>query len=235
MFAVLAYVTVMLGHVSGEEIAPQTFQRRTFAYYQLPVVQLQISGITRSDSTGLLEDFLVDEKLITVANRKTPPHPTIKWDLVTANRMGMIFSRGEAEILCHYLDAKNVDDKLEWVEWSEEHPDLAKVIWPVVVSVAQQELYIFVPELMELAANATDPVQLKQQLDQLQSEQYQRVATTQQQLGRHELAVELFTHSLDRTPDRIPVLEKRAVSLAALGEQENADADLAEIRKLKRF
>lgn len=235
MGAVLAYLTVVLGFVQGEEIATETFQRRTFAYYQLPVVELQITGITRADSTGDLENYLISEKLISVAAPKSPPDESIRWDLVRAHRFNTVFSRGEAEILCHYLDAVNADATNVWVEWSKQNPKLAKVIWPAVVSVAQQELYIFVPELLALAANATDPDVLQRELDELLAEQYLRVATTQQQLARHELAVELFSQSLKRSPRRIIALERRAASLAALGKQEKADADLAQVQELRRF
>jgi len=235
MLAVLVYVTITLGHVRGEEIASETFQRRTFEYFQLPVIELQISGITRTDSTGDLENYLIDKKIISVAKTKIPPDESIRWDLVRGNRFGTVFKRGEAEILCHYLDTHDADQKNVWVEWSKENPKLAKVIWPAVVSVAQQELYILVPELLELATNATDPDVLKTQLTELQFQQYLRVATTQQQLARHELAVELFSHSLDRSPNNIDALERRAVSLAALGNTEKAEADLAQVRELRRF
>jgi len=231
----LVYVTVMLGHVEGEEIATETFQRRTFEYYQLPLIELQVSGITRVDSTGDVEEYLIKDKIISVTKPKTPPDESLRWDLVSANRFGQVFSRGEAEILCHYLDSKNADGKFTWVEWSKKNPELAKIIWPAVVTVARQELYIFVPELLALAANATDPEALQMALDESLSEQYLRVATTQQQLARHELAVELFSHSLERSPRRIVALEGRAASLAALGKQEKAEADLAQARELKRF
>jgi hypothetical protein len=86
-----------------------------------------------------------------------------------------------------------------------------------------------------LAGNATGPDALKTQLAELQSKQYLRVATTLQQLARHELAVELFSHSLDRSPGGIDALQRRAVSLAALGKTEKAEADLALVRELQRF
>ncbi len=235
MVAVLAYVTVILGHVQGEEIASETFQRREFKYYQLPFIELQVSGITRTDSTGDLETYLIDEKIISVAKPTTSLDESTRWDLIRANRFGTVFSRGEAEILCHYLDSVNTDGDNVWVEWSKEKPKLAKVIWPVVVSVAQRELYHFVPELLELATNATDPEALKTQLAELQSAQYLRVAKTQQQLARHELAVELFSYSLDNSPDGIDALQRRAVSLEALGKTEKAEADLAQVRELQRF
>ncbi len=234
MIAALAYITFVLGLVHGEEIATQTFQRRQFTYYQLPLIELQVSGITRTDSTGELENYLIDKKLISVAKPTSLPDDSIRWDLVSADRFTVVFSRGEAEILCHYLDAKNADDKSVWREWSEKNPKLAKVIWPVIVTVAQRELYIFVPELLEAAANATDPDALQTTLDKLQAAQYLRVATTQQKLGRHELAVELFSHCLDHAPREIAALERRAASLAALGNQVKADADLAQVRELKR-
>jgi tetratricopeptide (TPR) repeat protein len=235
MLAVLAYVTVILGYVQGEEIASETFRRRTFEYYQLPLVEIQVSGITRTDSTGLLENYLIDEKLISVATASPTTDESTRWDLISADRFGTVYSRGEAEILCHYLDAVDADEQNLWVEWSKEHPKLAKVIWPAIVSVAQQELYIFVPELLELAGNATDPDELKAQLTDLLSRQYLRVATTQQKLARHELAVELFSYSLNHSPGGIDALQRRAESLTALGKTEKAEADLAQVRKLQRF
>ena len=233
--AVNAYVTFLLGHVRGEEVAPATFQRREFAYFQVPLIEWQITGITHTDSTGDLEDYLIKEKLITVAIPKTPPDETLRWDLVRAHLNGVLTSRGEAEILCNYLDSEDADGNNLWVEWSKANPELAKVIWPEVLSVSQRELYIFVPDLLALAADASDPVDLKQKLDELLPQKYVQIATTQQQLARHELAVELFSFALDREPQKIDALERRATSLAALGQQDEAAADLAQARDLKRF
>jgi tetratricopeptide (TPR) repeat protein len=233
LFALLAYVTVILGHVQGEEISSETFQRRKFEYYQLPLIELQVSGITRTASTGAVENYLIDEQIISVGT-KTPPDE-IRWDLIRAHRFGTVFSRSEAEILCHYLDAVNADLDNVWVEWSKENLELAKVIWPAIVTVAQQELYVFVPKLLELAVNATDKDSLKTQLAELQSQQYLRAASTQQQLGRHELAIELFSCSIDHSPGDIDALQRRAKSLTALGKTEKAAADMAQVRKLQRF
>jgi len=235
MLPVLAYVTVFLGHVEGEEIASETFQRRKFVYYQLPVIEFQVSGIMRTPSTGDLENFLIDKKIISVAKSTTQLDESTRWDLIRAQRFGAVFSRGEAEILCNYLDALDANKEYVWVKWSKENPKLAKIIWPAVVSVSQRELYVLVPELLELATNATEPDTLKTQLAELQSQQYLRVATTQQQLDRHELAVELFSYSLDQSPDGIDALQRRAVSLEALGKTEKAEADLAQVRALQRF
>jgi len=227
-------MTFLLGHVEGEEIAATTFQRRTFAYFQIPIIEFQISGISRTDSTGALENYLITEKLISVTKVQTPPDESVRWDLVHASVNGELTSRGEAEILCNYLDSKNAEGKNQWVEWSKENPDLAKVVWPVVLSVSRQELYIFVPELLELAAGATDPDDLQNDLDASLADQYLRVATTQQQLKRHALAVELFTHCLDHSPNRIVALEGRATSFSELGNREKSDADSAQVNALKQ-
>ncbi len=233
LLAVLTYVTVVLGLVEGEEIATETFRRRTFSYYQLPVIQLQVSGIHRQDSTGDVENYLIDNKLIQVASPTSQPDDSLRWDLVNAHRFRTVFSRGEAEILCNYLDATTDDDKHVWVEWSKAHPNLAKVIWPAVVTVAQHELYIFVPELLELATNATDAQALADDVQELLTNQYLRVAATQQQLERHELAIELYSHALNQSPQHLAALQGRAESYAAVGKQQQADADRARARELQ--
>ena len=64
-----------------------------------------------------------------------------------------------------YLDATDGGDYHRWVKWSEEHPKLAPILWPAVQRLAEHELYIFVPDLFDLAKTIEDPVKLRQELD----------------------------------------------------------------------
>ena len=70
-------------------------------------------------------------------------------------------AHSEAKILCYYLDAQDADGKHVWHRWSEEHPLQAEILWPAVTAVAKQQLYLFTPDLLWLAAAEPDADQLK--------------------------------------------------------------------------
>ena len=107
------------------------------------------------------------------------------------------------------------------------------MLWPAVLEVAQQQLYSCVPKLLDLARNAGNADSLSAQIDESLTDQYSYFARAQQQLEQHEHAVELYSAALARSPRRIDVLEGRAESLAALGNQDKASADLAQAREFQ--
>ena len=53
--------TLMFGHVTGEEFAPDTLERRSYTYYELPLVRIQVSSVTHQTSRRQLEQALVDK------------------------------------------------------------------------------------------------------------------------------------------------------------------------------
>ena len=233
LLGVVVYATRIFGLVRGEEFAPETFKRRSFIYYEIPLVGIQVSPITRDDITGSLEDYLIKHKLV-AANTKTSDPKSIRWDLVSSHRGEVLSGHGEAQILCHYLDATDPEDENIWLEWSKEHGNLAKVLWPMVAKVSHQELYIFVPQLLSLAGNASSAQELKTSIDEMLAREYLRIAHAHQQMNHHEAAVELFTEALAHNPRAIEALEGRAESLAAVGKQERASADLAQAQELQK-
>ena len=91
--------TVLFGHVHGEEFAPDTFERRAYSYFELPVLRIQVTPVRRSVSRPDLEQTLVDRHYITVKN---PPE---RWDFVVSYRVGETWREGDARILSQYLDA----------------------------------------------------------------------------------------------------------------------------------
>src|SRR5262245_38754951 len=69
--------SLIFGTVSGEELSPDTFGRRTFAYCEIPLVRWQITPIRRASAGKGVEKFLAAKKLIPDSTEETP-----RWDLV---------------------------------------------------------------------------------------------------------------------------------------------------------
>jgi hypothetical protein len=157
--ALVYFATVTFGAVHGTEFSPDSFDRREFSYFQIPLIRLQITGEKLKNTSGATETFLTSKNLVQVA-----PAPNQRWHLVRSGR-GAVVRTGDAGILMKYLDAKNSDDDHRWVKWSEDHPRLAVVLWSAVQKLAQQKLYVRVPELFELAKRCDDPTQLQAEID----------------------------------------------------------------------
>lgn len=222
------------GLVTGEEFSAENFSRRQFTYYEIPMIGIQVWPIDRTDKTNDLERFLISEKLI---NEVKTSDAQRRWDLVlathgSADGQQLVFSEGQARILSSYLDAENADKKNVWLEWSKQHQELAKVVWPIVAKLARQELYVFIPDLLLAARGAADAAEFQQRMNRMLAEKYLDLAKTQQQLGRHELAVELFTECISLAPQLADALTGRANSLSELGEKDRASADLAQAAKM---
>jgi hypothetical protein len=206
---VLFVATVMFGFHSGEEFAPDTFARRTFYFYEIPLLGIQVTPIVRDDTTNTLERDL--------RQYTSSPGPSdTRWDLVFANAPGAPAFRGDAAILCDYLDMADEKGALVWKKWSDQHPELAKVLWPLVVRVAGQQLYIFLPELLDLARSESDPKALSGELRAALARQYRQLAEIQQDLGEHDTALELLEEALTYAPNDSQVLRCRDRSLQAL-------------------
>src|SRR6478752_7308818 len=58
-------VTVLFGAVHGVEFCPQTFERRSYSYYELPVVRIQVAGERHEDLTGPTEVVLTSKNYVT--------------------------------------------------------------------------------------------------------------------------------------------------------------------------
>ena len=172
MLVVLFLVVVLFGRVDGEEFAPDSFQRRRYAYYQLPIAQLPVTPISRLVSRGPLEKVLVDQNFI------TPLTPLSRWDFVALKPLsgdGREGREGDARILCRYLDALDEHERLYWLQWTRQHDDLARVFWPTVAELARRELYIFLPDLFRTAADAADPTVLRADLKRELVRNYERL------------------------------------------------------------
>lgn len=193
---VMTVITLLFGRVSGEEFSPSDFKRRSFHFYELPIVGIQIWPMQRFDSTSDVESDLVANKLIVVSTPTTP-----RWDLVHGAR-GASLIEGDAAFLCHYFDLRSRTYTLAWGDWNNKHPELAKILWPMIQKLAEQELYSFMPDVFNLAETASDPTAFQSDLNMLVAQTYYDFGLYQQQNARHAAAVELIGEAMKLAPEK---------------------------------
>src|SRR5258705_13252513 len=155
-------VTVTFGAVHGTEFCPQTFERRSYSYYELPIVRIQVAGERHEDLTGDTEKSVTTQKYIS-----PPASGKQDWHVLVGSRGTRLRRPGDAGILLQYLDATDSDNYHRWLEWSNDHKPLAQVFWPAVQQLAIHELYVYVPDLFDLAKTIDDGVKLKHELDRV--------------------------------------------------------------------
>ncbi|HEX5034381.1 MAG TPA: hypothetical protein VFW62_07880, partial [bacterium] len=153
--------TMVFGNVMGTEFCPDTFERRGFAFREIPFLGVQISSIDRRTDIGSVESHILGRNYITSTVREPKT-----WHLVKLWRFRGTSATGDAALLMSYLDAR--DEKKgdhAWVNWSEAHPDLAKVLWPAVAKAAQDNNYLVVPDLFSAARASGTAAELKGKLE----------------------------------------------------------------------
>jgi hypothetical protein len=157
----LGFLAIMIfGNVLGTEFCPHTFERRGFAFLEIPFTGIQISSIDRRTDSGLVELHIIKQGYL------VPDHTEPKtWHLLSLTRFRGTYTEGDAELLMKYLDAQNDKDEHAWLKWSETHPKLAKILWPAVAKAAQGDDYLVVPDLFSHARSTNDPVELQKKLD----------------------------------------------------------------------
>jgi hypothetical protein len=207
---IVATGTLLFGQVSGQEFAPDTLERRRYSYYELPVVRIQVTPVWRSVSRPELEQALVDGKYVEI---NSPPG---RWDLVASYRLAEMLRSGDAHILGNYLDAWNEAGEVHWLQWTTSHPAIARIFWPEIVKLARQELYFFMPELFELAAEQTDVRAFQGDLKQVLARKYEELAQVEVALQNFAAARRFYTEALSYEPQRDTSLQGRAEVSAAL-------------------
>ncbi len=258
---VLLLSVLVFGRIEGEEFAPAAFQRRTFHYFEVPLVHLQVWPIQRKATTNPLEQWLRSKAFVrgiqddgesagggsespttenTTETRTNGEDPTggeepkdddqgekdgeddLRWDLVVARRGGRVTAVGDAGILCQYLDARTASGDLYWLAWTRNHQRLAKVTWTAVDQLARQQMYVFVPEVLERARNATDPSRLEAEIARSLADRFLELAVAQQKQQRHRVALELIDDGLSYDPKNPRLLAAQRESRSAV-EQDAAN------------
>jgi hypothetical protein len=102
--------------------SPDTLRSRTQAEYLIPLTQIPVYRGPYSESQWPIVDYLVAKGYWSAVNVAEPrwvstSHENRQW------RDGL--SRFEREL---------VGNDAEWRKWTEDHPELAKVVWPRVLA-----------------------------------------------------------------------------------------------------
>ena len=202
LLAVTGLVTLMLGKVRGTEFAPSHFTTRSFTFWELPLLKLQVSPIQRDPVVTPVTNHLRSQGLIDV-----PSDPPSTWHLVEIQRGVGSPTPADAEILTSYLalsrssGSTSGSSDLVWEEWTRSHAAAAKVFWPVIQRLARRELYILMPEIFEIASEETRPQPLATAIDNHLRQAYVSLATDLRDAGRPDLADSLLRDAAADFPD----------------------------------
>jgi hypothetical protein len=211
---VLGMLTITLGGVHGTEFSPQTFERRSYSCYELPLVGWQVTAMRREDLSTVVETFLTSNKYIA----PLPKGGQQDWHIIFGSRGTRLYRRGDAHILMQYLDAQDAKSMHRWVKWSEDHPQLAKTFWPAVQRLAMHELYVFVPELFELTKQHSDPVAFQAALNQEVVARLLFLARRLQAADDHAAALTVLSDALTLDPANKELQRALSMSQAAAGK-----------------
>jgi hypothetical protein len=212
----------MWGQVDGEEFSATRFARRSYSFLQVPVLKLQVTPVTRTATDNELLTSLRRNQHIQVG-----PLPKATWHVMHV-REGLRYERGSAAILNQYLDARDGDDQLVWMAWTEAHPEWAKPFWSAVQELAQLEAYELLPELFELASQAETGDPFPSQLDQLVADKLSALGDDYIQTNQSGRAESCYAAALRHQPDDAALREKhRAVQPSAPPPKKTADPSAA--------
>ena len=185
IFAGVAAVTLLLfGRCTGEEFDAGDFSRRSFYYFRVPLVKFQVTPIVRTDEKSVLINHLHKRRLIPKGSAKN-------WALARLQVSNGHPYEADELILVRYLEQRNAAYDLRWLKWSQNNPRLARAFWPVAWRVANEDLYVLIPELFELARYSPDPVDLDTKMRALIVQDGARIAGGEYQLANYERAAEI--------------------------------------------
>src|SRR5436190_2321168 len=197
--------TVTFGAVHGTEFCPQTFERRSYSYYELPLAHIQMTGERHEDLTGDTEKCITSNKFITPAGSGQKD-----WHVLVGSRGTRLRRPGDAGILMQYLDAEESGSMHRWVRWSDQHGPLAMVFWPAVQRLALCEMYIFMPELFDLTKSNDDPIKLQLELDRLVAQKLLLLARGLIERKDSAAAIRVLDEAIALDPTSAEVKEARA-------------------------
>lgn len=192
------------GHVSGQEFSPSHFQVREFHFYEIPLLHVQITPIKRSSQTPTAARYLQQKSLIA-----SPAGPPTSWHLVHLTRGLTGPTPGDAGLLVEQLSLEPTG-KSYWRQWSGDHPAQAQLLWPVVQRLAERELYLLIPALLEIAQQEQPAAELKANIARYLRQEYHDLVRDLRAAGRDALAEQLLSEALADYPDDQPLQRLRS-------------------------
>jgi hypothetical protein len=194
--------TLVSGHVRGREFSPSHFTTRSFRFWEIPLVHLQISPIRRVPEPNNVANYLQAKRHL-----KVPNNPPTLWHLVQLDRGISSSTFADAEILTSYLELTDTNNKFVWEEWSNSHPQAAAIFWPYVQQLAEKELYLLIPPLFALAEQNTDADSLRGNIDAWLPNAYLELAQDLLAANHPLLAENLLRDALQQYPQESQLVE----------------------------
>jgi hypothetical protein len=195
---VIGLVTLIGGRVTGIEFSPTHFTSRTFNFYEIPLVQLQVSPIERTDLPIPVTNLLRSQNHITF-----PSGDVEQWQLVEIRRGGGSKTLGDAEILTSHmrLGEGGATAGSIWEQWSRDNPPAAAVFWPIIKRLAERDLFLLMPELFSIAQRETDAEKLQMAIDQHLRQSYLQLALDLFEAEKLTHAANVLDDALTDYPD----------------------------------
>jgi len=128
--------------VSGTEICPDTFRLQTFKYYRSVFFR---RGFWKTES--ITDEFQLALEL----TGALPAQPPRRWDPVSHNRSSRLDQGLRARMLADIVYQRNMERRFFWIQWTEDHLEQAKILWPLVRDLAVDDFYVIIPVLFETA------------------------------------------------------------------------------------
>lgn len=154
VLAFILFVILVVGGISGEEFSPQSFTRRYYSYWQIPILHIQVWPVRNEPASNSVTGYLTQNKFISAAEGP------IRWDLVHSSTIRSVWQQGDAAILTRYLDTFDPESSdYFWITWTKTHGKLAALLWPAVARLARANRYYRLPAVFDSALVAKDPKQ----------------------------------------------------------------------------
>ena len=193
---VVAFVIGTQGHVRGYEFAPSHFEQREFSFYEIPLIHLQITPIKRKNRTPPTATYV---RMATLKN--VPKGRAITWHLVSISRGLTGQTVADADLLMQHLQLGNSQDPY-WKVWSKQHPNHAAVLWPIIQQLAERELYVLIPMVLQIAeANADSLTHMQKTLDKRLTEEYVTLIKDMREAKNDDIAAGLLAEALVDYPN----------------------------------
>ena len=143
----LAAFVFTCGEVHESQFSPQTFGHRRVVYYEFPLLELRLTAGDAEEWSTPLADYLRAEGFL------EPPPAFTDWVMIKGFKWGVKGWHSSAKSLCTSLRCYQGEDE-QWIAWSKAHPELAKEVWPRVVSAVQDYDFSQASEVLYAAREA---------------------------------------------------------------------------------
>lgn len=151
------------GSVRGIEFSPDIFAHRSFRYYQWCGIQITPTRLETWQSQ--VDNYVHAQGHVDSQFASNP-----RWHFVKGLAPHLRGWIGPAKPMCQAVGCYSGDDR--WIKWSEANPEFARIVWPRVVTWAQNERYYAVSCLfratdLDTATSAEDVQEMLSHAEEL--------------------------------------------------------------------